>query len=172
MTHFKRPKSSTGCGQCREALGKGPTPSGGSGMPQEGSFFFGKMAPKKGTPIFDTSQLWLEGSKCKTLCGHHQASGMEISVGGKLLCLQPFLTAQWAKPRAYRQFFCTFQPFQVHISGQEGRNDTLSKAKIIYWMWPMRGSFGEGSNSIRRVRNASGRIIFLAKLRAGGKFSR
>ena len=29
MTHFKSPKSSTGCGQCREALGKGPTPSWG-----------------------------------------------------------------------------------------------------------------------------------------------
>ena len=37
MTHFKSPKSSTGCGQCREALGKGPTASGGSGMLQEGS---------------------------------------------------------------------------------------------------------------------------------------
>ena len=24
ITHFKSPKSSTGCGQCREALGKGP----------------------------------------------------------------------------------------------------------------------------------------------------
>ena len=39
MTHFKRPKSSTGCGQSREALGRGPTPSGGSGMNQEGSLF-------------------------------------------------------------------------------------------------------------------------------------
>ena len=40
MTHFKSPKLSTGCGQCREALGKGPTPSGGSGMHQEGSLFW------------------------------------------------------------------------------------------------------------------------------------
>ena len=32
-------------------------------------------------------------------------------------------------------------------------------------MWPMQGSPGEGSNSIRGVRNASGRIILLAKLR-------
>ncbi len=54
MTHFKRLKSSTGCGQCREALGKGPTPSGGSGMHQEGSFF-GEIAPKSGTPVFDAS---------------------------------------------------------------------------------------------------------------------
>ena len=37
MTHFKRPKSSTGFDQCGEALGKGPTASGGSGMHQEGS---------------------------------------------------------------------------------------------------------------------------------------
>ena len=44
MTHFKRPKSSTGCDQCREALGKGPTPSGGSGMHQEGSFFWRNCA--------------------------------------------------------------------------------------------------------------------------------
>ena len=44
MTHFKRPKSSTGCGQCREALGKGPTASGGSGMHQEGSLFWGNCA--------------------------------------------------------------------------------------------------------------------------------
>ena len=46
MTHFKGPKSSTGCGQCREALGKGPTPSGGSGMHQEGSFFWRNCAKK------------------------------------------------------------------------------------------------------------------------------
>ncbi len=45
--------------------------------------------------------------------------------GGQLLCFRPFLTAQRAKPRAYRQLFGTFQPFQAHISGQEGRNDTL-----------------------------------------------
>ena len=44
MTHFKRPKSSTGCGQCREALGKGPTPSGGSGMHQERSLFWRNCA--------------------------------------------------------------------------------------------------------------------------------
>ena len=49
MTHFKRPKSSTGCGQCWEALGKGPTPSRGSGMHQEG-LLFGKIT--RGREIF------------------------------------------------------------------------------------------------------------------------
>ena len=36
MTHFKRPKSSTGCGQCREALGKDLTALGVLGLLQEG----------------------------------------------------------------------------------------------------------------------------------------
>ena len=40
MIHSKSPKSSTLCGQCREVLGKGPTPSGGSGMHQEGTLFW------------------------------------------------------------------------------------------------------------------------------------
>ena len=37
MRHFKRQKSSSWCGQCREWMWEGPTPSGWSGKHQEGS---------------------------------------------------------------------------------------------------------------------------------------
>lgn len=64
------------------------------------------------------------------------------------------LSALWAKPWAYRQNShkcCTFQPFQTHISGQEGWNHTLQKPKITYlmWMWPMQGNLAESAQLLQ-----------------------
>ena len=74
--------------------------------------------------LFAKSQMWC-GSSANLFLAIVKPAEWRFKWGGQLLCFQPFLAAQWAKPWAYRQFFATFQPFQAHISGQEGRNDTL-----------------------------------------------